>query len=152
MPNYYEWYIPKRVIIGYSIGDIYEVDIVEASNIVQAMLAEEIEAPVHLIYDLTQQGNLHFSPAFAAKNSSYLKNPILGWGILYGRKQNKIQQFTSAIVAQTMGIRNRQFDTVEEALAFLTEIDNHLDFSQHPLPRYEAGKPYRSTEQAHPAP
>lgn len=134
MPFYFDWYVEKRVILGCPVGDLFPSDYDDVEARVVAMIEEGI-APVHLIYDMRHIGqvNVPFLRVIQS-GQGYLTHPKFGWGITYGQKQNRLLSFMAATAAQWFQVRNRVFDTAEEAQTFLMGMDESLDLADLPAP------------------
>lgn len=140
MTFYFEWYVENRIILGCPYGDVHSSDYATVGPQVNAML-DQGQKPVHLIYDMRHIGQVHAPFMTVIKSGgAYLKHPKFGWGITFGQKQDRLLSFMSATAAQLFGIRNRVFDTAEEAQAFLMQIDDTLDLSELSPPYFDVSK------------
>jgi hypothetical protein len=147
MPAIVEWYLPKKVLVCHSFGDIKDEDLQIADEALLAHLDEAEQAETHILFNFSQLTGTRFSAGALIKNLKYLKHSKLGWVVIYGRDSNRVVNFLLSIVSQTTRMRYQEFPTYAEALAFLSEQDPSLDFSGYGPPvlrsEGEIGTPFK---------
>lgn len=124
MPYRLEWLIPERVLIGRFTGQLTLDELARFTDEQHALIAQGTP-PVHFINEATQVDGMQFNFKGLQNLTKTLRRPDgLGWHIdvMTGR----FQRMMSAFALQLSGTRNRQFDTVAEALVFLREMDETL--------------------------
>lgn len=145
MPQETRWYIPNRILLIHAYGIITDEDLEQEAANITRYFAERDEAvqagafpaklPLHLLFDSTEliqvKGSIQSSIKIA---QAAHKHPDFRWSAIFGSKQNRFVGLLSAVTAQMLNIRTRQFETYAEAFAFLQEIDETLDFEGLPAP------------------
>ena len=56
-------------------------------------------------------------------------HPKAGWNITIGEK-DKLIRFTTDVARQLLRLRTRSFDTMDQAIAFLKDIDHSIDWDK----------------------
>ncbi|MBN1964825.1 MAG: hypothetical protein JW910_09270 [Anaerolineae bacterium] len=124
MPYTLEWLIPDRVLVGRFTGQIPLEELAQFTAEQHAAIAQGTP-PVHFINDARQAEGMKID----FKGLQGLVKALghaegLGWHI--DVMSGRFQRMLSAFALQLYGTRSRQFDTMEEALAFLRDNDSTL--------------------------
>jgi hypothetical protein len=123
------WYLENRVILLTGHGEGSDQNLLDIDQQVINYLNQSNATLVHLIMD---QRNL--PPPSSSKAASQIKlasqlkwpkHPKYGWAILVG-PSNSLQRFVIAVATNFFKVRQRTFDTMDEALDFLNDIDSTL--------------------------
>jgi hypothetical protein len=122
MPAEIQWSIPKRVIYARYYGDMTMDAIVQSMEDAKPYFAEGIPM-VHYIMDVTEVNSFPKLTELA-RGLKYEQQDNLGWSIYVGAEG--IARFVISVTTQLAGSRFRLFDTLDEAMAFLTENDTSL--------------------------
>lgn len=119
MPYTIHWLVEKQVIY------VRTYDVVEAQDILNFSIDSELmrqtsEGLVHLVLDGIDVEKLNFGIGDIRKLSAKLpKSEKRGWTLLVS--DSKIIKFFATVLTQISNIRERHYDTVDEALIFLHE-------------------------------
>ncbi|MBI1258327.1 MAG: hypothetical protein GC204_12715 [Chloroflexi bacterium] len=125
MEHQISWIIPQRVILIQLSGVVEEAGFREHDLKVLQML-EAGDPNAALIHEILLLDKLENSASIRMMMSlSYPKHPRTGWMIAVGVK-NPITKMVGNIATQILKVRTREMPTVEEALAFLFDIDSTL--------------------------
>jgi len=127
MPMQQDWYVDQRVAFVRFWGEITVHDVVEALDISARLVDEGAQPHVHFLHDWTEINNFptNIIQIRQKSNVALEDEEKLGWMVVYGL-DNRLLRFISQTVLQVFGIRFRMFETQEEAIAFLNEIDPTL--------------------------
>ena len=117
------WLIEDKLLLLNSWGklNVDEMNVLDLR--ITDMLDNSPEPLVHGIHDHTRAESIP-----SAKDLMQIKagkHPRVGWLIIVGL-DNKLMKFFVSATGQVLNIRLRFMDTVEEALAFLQDIDTTL--------------------------
>lgn len=124
MPYKTSWLIPERIVITKLWGNVSLEDVQNISKEVEEKV-EEGTPLVHHISDSLDAERFEFSlKTFQVMFRSARPLEGMGWQISVTR--NPINRMTSAIVNRFVRTRYRSFDTVQEALQFLSAKDETL--------------------------
>jgi len=129
MPHQLTCYLENRVLILTSQGENTDQDLLDIDQQVIDHLNQSNAPLVHFIMD--QRNSPPISSAKVAsqiKLASQLKwpkHPKYGWAIMIG-PTNSLQRFVIAVASNFFKVRQRTFDTMEQGLAFLNDIDSTL--------------------------
>jgi hypothetical protein len=78
------------------------------------------------MHQLADARELESMPGLAALSKiTYVKHPKMGWQVSFGLRKPLVKMVIN-IMSQVFKVRSRDFDTLEEALAFLQEVDSML--------------------------
>lgn len=80
--------------------------------------------PVHVIIDMLANQKHPVNPKEIIGATTWLKEPQIGWTV--HMTKNRLVKMLGMITIQAFTARYRQVVTLEEALAFLAEIDHRL--------------------------
>ncbi len=129
MPIQSNWYVPKAVVFSRFSGAPTEDEIIQNGyNIID--LIETCDTPlIHIIVDTTAVTASPPLPATIRAAKSSPKHERAGWLVTIG-EQNPIIKFASSVSRQLLQVRTQNFDTLEEAIAFLKSVDETIDWSQ----------------------
>jgi hypothetical protein len=124
MPTEIRWHVPQRVIYVRFFDTMTMDAIIESMNTINQYFDEGIPL-VHIIMDV---GDVTAYPSLTdlARGLKYERNDKQGWSIYVGAQG--VARFVASVTSQLSGSRFRMFDTLEEALAFLAEQDETLEF------------------------
>jgi hypothetical protein len=116
MPYTTQWFIEGRIIQS-KINETLTPELQDSYAALIGNLLDESEmAQSHLMLDYA---NADF-PIFHKR--SWLKNPRLGWVVIYG-VNNPLLRWGLAAVLQLEGMRYRIVDTLSDAVEHLREVD-----------------------------
>ncbi len=129
MPYRLNWYIEGQITYARFIGHSNAQEL-RACLEEQDLYLEQGQRPlVHTIIDLSHLeesiGLVNMAQAIKGRKP----DPRVGWVITIG-EQNKVVHFTASVVRQILQMRQRSYSTLLEALDFLREIDNGIDWSK----------------------
>lgn len=127
MAYHFEWLLPKRVIFCYVSGTQTMEEARHSARELMARL-DAGEAPTHYIADLRHNDKLPTNNIREIQEMiSFVHHPHLGWIVVVGRSNPTIN-YLLTVVAKLTRIRYRAVDTPQEATAFLSNVDDTLDF------------------------
>ena len=124
MPYEISWLVEKRVILArvYGVANIEmltELNEAEHATIVQGIPL------VHLISDTTKVEKVEVSLKDLHKLAKSFKKPEgMGWYVEV--HPSTFNRMISSIALQFAGARHREFATIEDAIAFLQDVDESL--------------------------
>jgi hypothetical protein len=127
------------VIFSHSYGTFTIDDIREVAQDVENRVA--VGTPfMHTILDNTHVERMDFgiNDLKALIFHELKSSPDVAWSLQI--TPSKIDRFFASVASQFTNLRNRQFDTVEDALAFLAENDDTLPSYDEMLAAYHALK------------
>lgn len=117
------WYLENRVIQIVNHGDISDQDMLDSDQPIIDYMNQSQAPLVHLIVDNSKAS---YTPSVkTVTQAKFPKHPQCGWIILVG-PANTLMRFANAVVTNLFKTRNRMFDTFDEALDFLNEMDSTL--------------------------
>jgi hypothetical protein len=126
MTIYYEWLIPGKIIYTRGVGNIEADELCEVMvKLTDTLSAHTDESFLHYISDsrYTEEVNANLKDMkeiFFNRESM----PSLGWTVCV--TPGMMDRFITGLVLQFTGVRQRQYATIEEALTFLTSMDDTL--------------------------
>src|SRR5262245_26858357 len=122
MPYQLSWLVEGRIISGKFSGKIPKELIPVFDREMLSYLDAGTAPLVHCISDIT---DLESAPSLTAMiQFTYVKHPRMGWQILCGGKP--ALKLLGNLASQVFRIRFRSFGSLEEALAFLQQVDSTL--------------------------
>ena len=130
----FSWMLEGRIIFVEMKGDLAAapVEYMQAFDSEINQLLDQGSAPlVHSIGDMRMVSSM---PDFRVMSRvfTFPKNPHMGWQLMVGMEMNPAVRVISHITSQIFRVRNRQMNTVDEAVAFLQKVDSTLpDLSHH---------------------
>src|SRR5689334_10087471 len=123
MPIQLSWYLENHVILHVNQGDISDQEILDVDQPISGFLERSHAPLVHLILD---NRSATTTPSIKAISQlKYPKHPRFCWLIVVG-PTNTFVRFVNAVTTNLFKSRNRMFDTMDEALDFLNEVDSTL--------------------------
>lgn len=129
MPHKVEWYIENQIIFTRFWGETTLREVLEHGDELDAYFDQSDRPLVHLITDASQvTKGITLKDAAQLAKEGHL-HPKSGWSIMVGQK-DMLVKFATNVARQLFKMRQRTFDTNEEALAFLKEIDVTIDWSK----------------------
>ncbi|MCB9453981.1 MAG: hypothetical protein H6672_21315 [Anaerolineaceae bacterium] len=130
MPFKVDWLIKGRVIHDWLSGNVEMDDIAETSKLITDLMRQGDPPLVHLIVDILDVTRLPLGINIGKINQymQHTKEPNLGWSLVI--TESMFMRFLASVVTQIAQGRFRAFTTMEDALAFLQDVDASLP----PLP------------------
>ena len=127
MPHEITFYPQHHLLYerGFGIIPLDEVAEVYQTNIETLAQAKE---PIHILMDLRETEQIQASLIELRKVMQPIDSPNLRWMVLV-IEGNPLLQFLSSVLIQIVrrNTRHRLFKTMEEAVAFLQEMDTSID-------------------------
>jgi hypothetical protein len=123
MPMQLSWYLENRVMLLVNHGDSSDQDVFDIDQPIIDYLNQSQAPLVHLIID--NIGAKYIPSVKAVTSVKWPKHPQYGWTILVGLT-NPFQRFVNVVATNFFKARQRMFDTMDEALDFLNEVDSTL--------------------------
>jgi len=120
-----DWLVKNKVVQFNIQGDVTVEDLSDVSDRIQGLINESDAPLVHVLHDEQGMGTMPISLQVLTDALGFLKNPRLGWFIIYGN-DDRIKKFISAMVMSVAKVRHRNFKTREETLNFLVSMDTTL--------------------------
>ena len=122
MPYEISWLVDKRVLYTRMYGYVTGEDL-RNNNADMEAFVQDSELLLHTVTDATETTgtdmglrDLQSTPFTSVEN--------LGWGIYIS--PSKMNRFFASVITQLSKKRGRQFETLDEALKFLNEMDDTL--------------------------
>ena len=129
MSHQLSWYLENRVLLLTSEGESSDQDLLDIDQSVINCLEQSTAPLVHLIMDRTNAPPVTSSKVAAqiklASQLKWPKHPKYGWAIMVG-PTNSLQRFIVAVATNFFKVRQRMFNTMDESLDFLNDIDSSL--------------------------
>lgn len=123
-----KWHIENQVLYGAVEGKITA----ETSRQFLLNLLPPLDASVsilHVLLDVQAATDLNIT-LLEAINDKLIKalhtHPKLGWLVYIGSKDNSFNQFFTTTLAQNHQTRIRWFTSLEDAMEFLSDVDERL--------------------------
>ena len=123
------WYIEGEITYAQCISPCSAEEFRAGLEEIDAYLEQGKRPLIHTIVDLTRLEETIGLVKMAQAIKGRKPNPRTGWVIMVG-EQNKVIRFSASVVRQVLQMRQRSFDTLEEALDFLHYIDSGIDWSK----------------------
>jgi hypothetical protein len=124
MPVEVSWLVENRVVYSRSFG-ILSVSQVHEAAAQSTQMMDTGTKFVHLIANATDVEKFSFSLADIARSfRGFPTSPNMGWTLTVS--SNTMHRFFASIVVQMGSSRQRVFNTLEEAIAFLQSVDETL--------------------------
>ncbi|MCA9906520.1 MAG: hypothetical protein KC547_21850 [Anaerolineae bacterium] len=124
-----DWLVPNTVILTRYSGAPTEEEILNNSDETIALI-DSSDAPfVHVIVDSAEVTK---SPPLSVTVKTAKASPRhqrAGWILTVGG-QNALVQFATSIARQLLQVRTQNFDTIDDAIAYLKTVDETIDWSQ----------------------
>lgn len=138
MPFEISWLVEGRVIFAKLSGVLNEQDATLYDEHICYYLNWGKAAYIHSVVDCTQ---LQQIPSFQTlAHMKLLQHPHLGWTVTIGTNRNKVVHMLMSMMSQRGKGRLRQVEEMDDALAFLQEIDLKLpDLNQALMKTYQQG-------------
>lgn len=115
------WYLENRIILAHVVGDNSLEDFYVINETIIQYL-DQGTAPVHLLIDVTELGNIPSNILKVKQAFTYLDHPSIGWSFFIG-EMNAIKKFIVSLTTQMSGLDAKTVDTFEEALLALYRVD-----------------------------
>lgn len=126
------WLIENKVILANPQGSPQVDELSLASETLQAFIDESDAPLVHILIDESRLKSMPVSLKILTDAFGFLKHPRLGWFIIYGN-DDRMKKFISSMLTGMTKVRHRRFDTLEESLQFLVDVDTTLPTVQEML-------------------
>jgi len=123
MPVKLSWYLENRVMMVVAEGEYTDGELINLDGQVIKYLDQSTVPLVHMIMD--RQGTTHIPSMKSVTMVKWPKHPRYGWTLVVG-STNPFQRFVVALANNFFKGRQRNFDTRDEALDFLNEVDSTL--------------------------
>jgi hypothetical protein len=123
--------IPGRVSLTYGQGVILTDEGNEAcENMIHLMNAvPQVPLYHHIIHLLVVESlAINFTKLLPPATRELMAHPRTGWLLIIST--NKAFTFITDVMLQITKVRHRHFQTLEEAIEFLKEVDSTIDWSQ----------------------
>ena len=117
------WYLENRVMMIVAQGDYTDTELINLDDHVIKYLDQSSAPLVHMIMD--RQETDHIPSPKSAMMVKWPRHPRYGWTLVVGTS-NAFQRFVVAIANNFFKGRQRNFDTLDQALDFLNEVDSTL--------------------------
>ncbi len=124
-----QWYIEKQIQYVRFWNELTIEDFRAELEVSRKMMDTSDRPLVHVIIDVNDVTKSIGLKEMAMVMAGREPHPRGGWTILVGQK-DAMMKFASSVGRQLLKLRQRNFDTVQEALDFLRDIDANLDWSQ----------------------
>lgn len=123
------WYITNEILyVRYWHESTPEI-VVQQIDEMYTMLNQSSGNAIHVIVDATYVTKPLSVKDYSKLVGHYKTHPKYRWTLMVAQK-NALIRFVSTIGMHLFNTRQRTFDTVDEALAFLKEIDPDINWSQ----------------------
>ncbi len=118
------WYLEDRIILAHVVGDNTLEDF-RGINTAIIQHLDQGTAPVHLLIDVTELGNIPSNIIKVKQAFTYLDHPSIGWSFFIG-EMNAIKKLVVSLTTQMSGLDVKTVDTFEEALLVLRRVDSTI--------------------------
>lgn len=126
MPINHHWLLNDHILHAEYIGEVTAKELKHSAELFRAKLDTTDTLLIHLIVDVsaleTYPNNL---PIIVQSVGEAIGHEKLGWLVPVGM-DNQIVEFLVTMVSKVFRTRYRSFDTLEEAIAYLQEMDTNL--------------------------
>jgi hypothetical protein len=124
-----QWYVDNKILFIQYWGEVTVDDLrrqIELNN----RYIDESDAPlVHMIIDVSQITQPASMKDLTAALAGFKPHPRGGWTITVGEK-DPLTKFVSYIGRQLFRLRQRSFETFQQAVDFLKFMDTTIDWSK----------------------
>lgn len=129
MPYVIDWHVENHIIYARHWGKATKEDLRSFILDIHRFASQSDKVLVHTISDTSEvTENLTLKDTLEVVREVGA-HPRIGWSITIGEK-NIIEKFISSVARQLFKIRQRSFDSFEEAVAFLKEMDTTIDWDK----------------------
>jgi|GEM_PF-664164 len=135
--NSVRWYLKGHILSCYNLHTADDI-MIRNQNAFNLIMAEGKPPSVHLLidYSLPEESDtptdirklVRFStssPEFQEARDNLIGHPLFGWVVAFGI-HNPNFNVTGKIIAQKYGYKRKEVDTLEDAIAFLKQIDSNI--------------------------
>ncbi len=127
MPFEICWYKENYVIMIQFTGDVSEEELKQSVEEELKLIENSPHETVHVLIDARQQTSHPTDFLTLARIlNPVLEHPKKGWTLEYGRKGKFMARLAISAVARLQRSKYRTFDTLEEAMSYLLEVDPTL--------------------------
>src|SRR5262249_44343349 len=123
MPVKLSWYVENRVMMVAAQGDYTDEELIALDDQVIKYLDQSTAPLVHMVMD--RQETTHIPSIKSVTMVKWPKHPRYGWTLVVG-STNPFQRFVVALANNFFKGRQRNFDSLDEALDFLNHVDSTL--------------------------
>ncbi len=123
MSSQVSWLLENRVILTFNQGVVSDQDMFDNDQPITDYLDQCTAPLIHMVVDHRNGIGSPSSKALAQQH--WPKHPKMGWLIMVGMA-NPFQKFVVAVTSNFFKTRLRMFNTMDEALDFLNEVDSTL--------------------------
>lgn len=123
MPFEAMWYIPERVVYVRQWGTLTLDDAINTDAAIARYAAGQA-ATVHGIIESRDVEAIDINPRLLKEAFSKLPKPTEGWVVTV--PGDRVSAFMTQLMAQSQQMKQRDFQTPEEALAFIVYMDESL--------------------------
>ena len=128
MPVKTQWYVPESVIYTQFSGETTVEDMTQYIQDAYRLSDLSSRSLIHVIADSSRVTKGVNIKEVMKTVSNVKPHPKAGWNITVGEK-DKIIRFTTDVARQLLRLRTRSFDTINEAVTFLKDIDPSIDWT-----------------------
>ena len=115
------WLVPERVI-ELVVPEVFSGGVERAVDADMNALLATTTNTVHILCDL--RGIKQFPSATESMNTTYYRRANMGTFLTIGMTSNPVMRFLSSLVARGFGVRFKDFNSREEALAYLASVEH----------------------------
>ncbi len=123
-----DWVINKRVLYS-RVWGVQTQEHIEQSDEDMKQFLEEGTPLIHLIMDARELESMPKSLGNIQSTISAITDPAYGWVVAIETK-NPVTKFMGLMVAKLFRLRFRRVATIEDAIQFLSEMDNTLNWQE----------------------
>lgn len=127
------WKVPERIMVMQFSGELsfveFKTSILKAQATLEPMAGPE-KPQIHVINDLTRTSTSTSQWMEFSQVNRFVKSLpaqlITGWLVIVDSHPNPMMTFITSVVSQITKVRFRVLGSMDEALEFLTSVDNTL--------------------------
>ncbi len=121
------WLLENKVIYVVTEGDLALEDVQYVSESVINLIDQSDSPLIHIVLSEEKLDSLPKSLSAFNKVVEFLRHERMGWFLIYGNTNRApIVKFLGTMVIEMAKVRHRRFDTMQECLEFLVEVDPEL--------------------------
>lgn len=123
-----KWLVPDHVMLTHVYGTLIEADINTIFEDGFKLIESSTHQPIHAIIkaDLDTAPSLSTLSKMGRQRSTH---PRSGWSVIV-MPTNPVVRFGADLMSQLIKVRYRRVDTMEDALKFLKDLDDSIDWSK----------------------
>ena len=123
MPAQLSWYLENRVLLMTNHGEVTDQDLFDLDQTIIDYMNSCTAPLIHTIID--HRKGINSPSAKGLTRLHWPKHPKVGWMIMIGMK-NPLQRFVVAVATSFFKTRVRLFNSIDEGLIFLNDVDSTL--------------------------